>query len=108
MIKVYTRGGFVVQTMMMDMKFEKLVDLLPNVTINTTTAQEHVGEIKRKIGVIKERARGTVNTLPYPQLPRLMTIKLMHFCVMWMNAFPVKSLRKMEPKRAELTPQAEC
>ena len=90
-IKVYTRGGFVVQTMMMDMEFEKLVDLLPNVTINTTAAREHVGEIERKIRVIKERARGTMNTLPYPQLPRLMTIELMHFCVMWMNAFPVKS-----------------
>jgi hypothetical protein len=37
-IKVYTRGGFVVQTMMMDMEFEKLVDLLPNVAINTTAA----------------------------------------------------------------------
>jgi hypothetical protein len=32
-----------------------------------------------------------MNTLPYPQLPRLMTNELMHFCVMWMNAFPVKS-----------------
>jgi hypothetical protein len=90
-MKVYTRGGFVVQTMLMDMEFEKLVDLLPNVTINTTAAQEHVGEIERKIRVIKERARGTMNNLPYPQLPRLMTIELMHFCVMWMNAFPVKS-----------------
>jgi hypothetical protein len=90
-IKVYTRGGFVVQTMMMDMEFEKLVDLLQNVTINTTAAREHVGEIERKIRVIKERARGTMSTLPYPQLPRLMTIELMHFCIMWMNAFPVKS-----------------
>jgi hypothetical protein len=47
-IKVYTRGRFVVQTMMMDMEFEKLVDLLPNVTINATAAQEHVGEMERK------------------------------------------------------------
>ena len=86
MIKVYTRGGFVVQTMMMDMEFKKLVHLLPNVTINTTAAQEHVGEIEMKIRVIKERVRGTMNTLPYPQLPRLMTIELMHFCIMWMNA----------------------
>ena len=45
-IKVYIRGGFIVQTMMMDMEFEKLVDLLPNVTINTTAAREHVGEIE--------------------------------------------------------------
>jgi len=91
MMKVYTRGSSVVQTMMMDMEFEKLADLLPNVIINTTAAQEHYGEIERKIRMIKERARGMVNTLPYPQLPRLMTIELMHFCVMWMNAFPVKS-----------------
>ena len=78
-IKVYIRGGFIVQTMMMDMEFEKLVDLLHNVTINTTAAREHIGEIERKIRVIKERARGTMNTLPYPQMPRLMIIQLMHF-----------------------------
>jgi hypothetical protein len=89
-LKVYARGGFVVQTMMMDMEFKKLVDLLPNVVINTTAAQEHVGEIEQKIRVIKERARGTMNTLPYSQLPKLIIIELMHFCVMWMNAFLVK------------------
>jgi hypothetical protein len=90
-LKVYAKGGFAVQTMMMDMEFEKLVDFLPTVAINTTAAREHVGEIERKIRVIKERARGTINTLPYLQLPRLMVIELMHFCVMWMNSFPVKS-----------------
>ncbi len=90
-LKVYARGGFAVQTMMTDMGFKKLVDLLPNVAINTTAAREHVGEIERKIRVIKERARGTINTLPYLQLPRLMIIELMHLCVMWMNAFPMKS-----------------
>ena len=67
------------------------MDLLPSVAINTTAAREHVGEIEQKVRVIKERARGTINTLPYLQLPRLMIIELMHFCVMWMNAFPVKS-----------------
>jgi hypothetical protein len=61
-IKVYKTGGFVVQTMMMNMEFEKLVDLLSNVTIDTTATQEHVGEIEQKIQVIKERARGTMNT----------------------------------------------
>jgi hypothetical protein len=35
--------------MMMDMEFKKLVNLLPNVTINTMAAREHVGEIERKI-----------------------------------------------------------
>jgi hypothetical protein len=45
---------------MMDMVFEKLRDLLPNAALKTTAAQEHVGEIERKIKVIKERIRGTI------------------------------------------------
>ncbi len=95
---------------MMDMEFKKLVDLLPNVATNTTAAQEHVGEIEQRIQVIKERARGTMNTLLFFQLPRLMIIELMHFCVVWMNTFPVKLgvSKKMEPKRTDLTSQARC
>jgi hypothetical protein len=49
-----------------------------------------VREIERKIRVIKERARGKISTLPYEMLPKLIIIKLMHFCLMWMNSFPVK------------------
>ena len=75
----------------MDYEFECLKTLMPNVTLNTTAASEHVGEIERKIRVIKERAWCTVNTLPYPVLPDLMLIELVHFCVMWMNSFPAKS-----------------
>jgi hypothetical protein len=67
---------------MMDMEFEKLKDLMPNIALNTTAAQEHVGGIKMKIRVIKERARGTIRTLPYKMLPKLVIIKLLHFCVM--------------------------
>ena len=91
MIRVYSKGGFIVQTGMMDMEFEALRELLPNITLNTTAAREHVGEIERKIRTIKERARGTISTFPYTTLPKLMVIELLHFCVMWLNAFPVKS-----------------
>jgi len=41
--------------------------------------------------VIKERARGTFNTMTYKKLPRMMVIELLYFCVTWMNLFPVKS-----------------
>ncbi len=76
----------------MDMEFEKLKDLLPNIALNTTATREHVGEIQRKIRVIKERrARGMIGTLPYKMLPKLVIIELLNFCVMWMNSFPVKS-----------------
>jgi hypothetical protein len=76
---------------MMDMEFDKLKNLLAHVVLNTTAAREHVGEIERKIRVIKERARGTINTLLYKKLPRLMVIELLHFCMMWMNSFLVRS-----------------
>ena len=59
----------------MDYEFECLKTLMPNVTLNTMAASEHVGEIKQKIRVIKERARCTVNSLPYPALPDLMLIE---------------------------------
>jgi hypothetical protein len=89
--RIYGTARFVVQVAMMDMQFEKLRDMLPNVTLNTTAAREHVGEIKQKIRVIKERGRGMINMLPYETMPKIMVIELMHFCVMWMNSFPLKS-----------------
>ncbi len=75
----------------MNMEFEKLKDVLPNITINTMAAREHVGEIERKIQVIKERAIRTLATLPYLTLPKIMIIELIHFCILWLNSFPVKS-----------------
>ncbi len=48
-IGVYRVAGFIVQVALMDTEFKKLKDVLPNITINTTAAREHVGEIKRKI-----------------------------------------------------------
>ncbi len=76
---------------MTDMEFDKLKNLLTHIALNTTVAREHVGKIECKIRVIKERARGTINTLPYKKLPRLMVKELLHFCMMWMNLFPVRS-----------------
>jgi hypothetical protein len=89
-LKIYGRAWFIVQTSMMDMEFEKLGDLLPGIVLNTTAAWEHVGEIEQKIRVIEEKARGTVNILPYPLLPKLMIIELIPYCVMWLNSFPVR------------------
>jgi hypothetical protein len=37
-IRIYGKAGFIVQTSMMDMEFEKLRDLLPNITLNTMAA----------------------------------------------------------------------
>ncbi len=88
--RVYGTGGYVIQMTLMDIDFEKLKPMLPEIALNTTAAREHKGMVKRKIRVLKERARGTFNTLPYPKLPKVMVIELMHFCAMWINSFPVR------------------
>ncbi len=70
--RIYATTGFVIQTALMDMEFEKLRTMMPHVALNTTAAREHIGEVEREIRVIKERARSTFNTLPYKKLPKLM------------------------------------
>jgi hypothetical protein len=90
-VRIYGKAGFIVQTSMMDLEFENLENKLRRITLNTTAMGEHVGEIERKISVKKERARGTISILPYEILSKLMIIELMHFCMMWLISFPVKS-----------------
>jgi hypothetical protein len=88
-IRVYARAGFTIQTILMDNEFEKVRDHILDATMNTPAASEHVGEIERKIRVIKERSRGIICTLPYTRLPQQMLIHLLHHVVMWLNNFPV-------------------
>ena len=89
-IIVYAAAGLKIQTVMMDMEFQPLQELMPNIVVNTTAANEHVAEIERRIRVVKERARAIINTLPYPKLPKRMIVELMYFVTMWLNSFPVK------------------
>ncbi|KAL7448626.1 hypothetical protein ACHAXS_000163, partial [Conticribra weissflogii] len=57
-IKIYQRGGFKVQIILMDREFEKIKPHLPELLVNTTSAGEHVGKVERHIRTIKERTRG--------------------------------------------------
>ena len=62
-ISLYSQASFVVQTINMDMKFNKVIPEMPQVNIKTTAASEHVAEIERRIRTIKERCRATLSTL---------------------------------------------
>ena len=53
--------------------------------------REHVSEAERGIRTIKEHARGLITTLPFEHIPQRMKIEFIYFCVLWLNAFPVKS-----------------
>jgi hypothetical protein len=66
--RIYATAGLVIQTALMDMEFEKLRMMMHHVALNTTAVLEHVGEVEQKIRVIKERARGMFNTLPYKKI----------------------------------------
>ena len=44
---MYARGGFVINTVLMNQEFDKIVDEVPKIEINITAAREHVGEIER-------------------------------------------------------------
>ena len=82
---MYAAAGLKVQTILMDMEFDSLKPLLPQVVINTPAANEHVAEIERRICVIKEHARTTLTTLPFYKIPKMITIELIQFVTIWLN-----------------------
>eukprot|EP00804_Cyclotella_cryptica_P023700 CCRYP_019316-RA/>CCRYP_019316-RA protein AED:0.38 eAED:0.25 QI:0/0/0/1/0/0/2/0/908 len=114
-LQFYQRGGFTVQTALMDREFEAVRSACPTLPINTTAANEHVPEIEWAVRTVKDRARGIYNTLPFTEgIPKLMTIELIHFVVLWLNAFPVKSgiSTKVSPRelvqRHKLSAKIHC
>ena len=54
-ISLYSRAGFIIQTILMDKELNKVVSEIPEVTINTSTASEHVATVERRIRIVKER-----------------------------------------------------
>ena len=91
-MQLYGRAGMVVQTVLMDMEFDKTIDELSDRTVvNTSAAREHVAEIERQIRTAKERCRAIVSTLPFAILPKLIVTNIVYFVVLWLNAFPVRN-----------------
>jgi Reverse transcriptase (RNA-dependent DNA polymerase) len=89
-IRVYHHGGFRVRHVLMDGQFECLRGALlgMQVLLNTTSRDEHVGDIERYIWTIKERMRCTATTVPFETMTSTMTLELGKRTVFWLNAFP--------------------
>ena len=66
-LNIYARGGFQVTTALMDGAFTGLHNVCSQlqVTLNTTSRDEHMGDIERYIRTIKEHMRGVTNILPF-------------------------------------------
>ena len=63
MIKLYERGDSIISVIMMDIEFDKVVEILGNVEVNIAEAREHVVEVDRTIITLKEQERLIINTL---------------------------------------------
>jgi hypothetical protein len=91
-MQLYSRDGIIVQTILMDMEFNKTVEpSMGDVTVNTSAAQEHVAQIKRSIRTVKERSRCVISVLPFKFLHKQIVTNVVYFSVLWLNAFQVKS-----------------
>ena len=62
----HPRACFAVQTILVDVEFEKVRDHVPMLDVNNPAASEHVRDKEQRIRLIKVRARGIICTLPYP------------------------------------------
>ena len=59
-IRIYARGGFMVNYILMDQEFDKIVDKMDLAIVNTCGAREHVTDAERGIRTIKDTSRCTV------------------------------------------------
>ena len=82
---------FCVTNLLMDVQFEPLCGKLSSIKIALIVLSnyEHVGYIERFNIMVKERSRAIFNTIPYPKLPNCMVIETLHFCIFWLNIFPL-------------------
>jgi hypothetical protein len=91
-LAIYKNRGFCMETAMMDGEFASLkANILElGVSLNITSANEHVPEIERRIRVLKERTRATRHTLPFTYLPKTMVVAMVRNSTTWINTFPAK------------------
>jgi hypothetical protein len=88
--QTYKARGFKIDVLLGDGEFEPLREQIYGLDaqLNTTSNDEHVGDIERYIRVVKERARATYNLTPFKKMPPMMIQELVGGCVFWLNAFP--------------------
>ena len=92
-IKTYSKRGFTISNINMDIQFEPSRTELEAMGLNTNfvSRDEHVPEIERFIRTVKERTRGIQCTLPFKRYPMRLTVELVITQVFYWNALPKAS-----------------
>ena len=90
--RVYDAGGLAVEYAYLDGQFEPLRDQLASIgiTLNTTSANEHVLDAERHIRTLKEHVRAVIFTTPFRRLPTRMVIKYVKGVNTWINTLPAQ------------------
>lgn len=104
--KIYSHRGFIIKTILADGHVQCLENDLLNkkINLNICSNNEHVGDIERMIRLIKERARGIYNTLPFQKLPGRLVIELIYSVIFWLNTFsPSPSVHDNQSPRSIIT-----
>ena len=88
--KIYSKRGFTVDNINMDIQFEPARTELESLKLNTNfvSRDEHVPEIERFIRTVKERVRGIQCTLPFKRYPARLTAELVMTQIFYWNALP--------------------
>jgi Reverse transcriptase (RNA-dependent DNA polymerase) len=86
-VQVYKNRGLTVQHVLGDGQFDSMQAEIATMGVNLNVAApgEHVPEVERYIRTIKEQARAVINTLPFKHITMLMLIRLVSYCVLWLN-----------------------
>ena len=89
---LYIKRGFNVTTALMDGEFFPMRTALlkMDVSLNTSSASEHVPEIEQQHRLIKDQSRACRHSLPFKMVPKIMIIEMIYNCVLWINVFPPK------------------
>ena len=58
MIKLYEIDGFIIYVIMIEMGFDKVAEIMGNGEVNISEAREHVLEVKKMIGTVKDCGGG--------------------------------------------------
>jgi hypothetical protein len=90
-IRIYERGNYIVNLILMDQEFDKIVDRMDMAIVNTCATNEHVTDAERNIRTIKDSTRCSVaefRRIRVHTLPKQVIIHMVHLAVFWMNAPP--------------------
>ena len=90
--KIYSRGGYIVNCLLMDQEFDKVEpEIDDSIEVNTSGARDHCPEIERSIRTIKERCRSVIAVSPFDYFPDQYVIHLVYFVTTMLNCLPSQS-----------------